>query len=197
MGVATDPGWTWEATATIIQAVATVVALGGVAVTFYFSYRAELRERVRATEEAKRSDAAAERSEHAAALSIDTMDRMAEAIEKLASRGLGPSAAPVPAAPPPRARWSLTHSAGDTYLIANTGNADAYSVDVRADESLVMPNPPTGVTVRAGEAVNFFAFAYGNVTDRTITVRWATTPDEHAERDVWRYPLPPRPPRKR
>lgn len=192
MGAVSDPGWTWEATATIIQAVATVVALGGVAVTFYFSYRAERRERLRAKDEAERSDASAERSEHAAALSIDTMERMAEAIEKLAAKGFGAAST----APPPRVRWSLTHSAGDTYLLTNTGNADAHAVDVSADPEIVMRDRPTGRTIKADEAVRFFALPYGNVRDRTITVTWAMSPGEDSERDVWRYPLPPRPARR-
>lgn len=61
----TQPEWTWEATATIIQAVATVVALAGVAITFIFAWRAEKREADRAREEATRADASAERAERA------------------------------------------------------------------------------------------------------------------------------------
>ena len=196
----TDPGWSWEATATIIQAVATIVALGGVAVTFFFSYRAERRERVRAQaeaargrEEAERADAAAGRSERAAALSIDTMGRIAEAIEALADRELG---APSLVAPPSRVKWSLTHFGGDTYMLRNVGDAVAYRVRVTADESLMMPEelPPVS-DLRPGDNVTFMTAITFDTRDTTISVEWSASEDDDGERDVWRYPLPPRPAR--
>lgn len=202
IAVVTDPGWSWEATATIIQAVATIVALGGVAVTFFFSYRAERRERLRAQaeaargrEDAERADAAAERSERAAALSIDTMGRIAEAVEAVAAKDFGATTL-IPVEPPAKVRWSLRHSKGDTYLLTNIGNATAHAATVAADQSLILNKPPTGVTVNPGEGVTFMALAHGGTVDRTITVTWASSEAEDAPRESWRYPLPPRPPRR-
>jgi hypothetical protein len=188
-------GWTWEATATIIQALATVVALTGVAVTFFFSYRAERRERMRGAEEAKRADAAAERSERAAALSIDTMERIAEAIENLAAKEFGRPSIVAPA-PPARVRWALTHFDGHTYMLQNIGNATAYRVQLSADETLLTPGTlPDDRALRPDDSVTFLAVVTFATRDTTITVEWSDDDREDAAREVWRYPLPPRPPR--
>lgn len=196
-----QPEWTWEATATIIQAVATVVALAGVGVTFYYSLRAERREHARtqveaqrAREDAERSEASAERAERAAALSIDTMGRIAEAVEALSKKEFGASV--LPESPPERVRWSLEHFNGDTYMLRNIGNATAFNVQVLADPTLMTGGElPTGQDLRPDDSVTFMALASMGTRDKTITVKWSTGP-EAAEEDVWRYPLPPRPPRR-
>lgn len=200
----TDPAaWTWEATATVIQAVATVVALVGVAVTFFFSYRAERRERVRAQaeaartrEEAKRADAAAERSERAAALSIDTLERIAEAVEAVAAKDSGRTGL-LPGAPPARVRWVLRHFNGDTYMLQNVGNATAFDVCLSADASMLTPGGlPTADVMRPDDSVTFMAVLTMGTRDSTIAVEWADAEGRDAERQSWRYPLPPRPPRR-
>lgn len=197
--VPTQPEWTWEATATIIQAVATVVALAGVGVTFYYSLRAERREHARtqveaqlAREDAERSEASAERAERAAALSIDTMGRIAEAVEALGERGI--AATVVPVAEPKRVRWSLGHHQNDAYILTNIGTSPAFDVRVTADPTMLTRRLPSAATIQPGEGVTFVATATMGTRDRTITVEWSS-----AEGDVtesWRYPLPPRPPRR-
>jgi hypothetical protein len=196
-------GWTWEATATLIQAVATVVALTGVGVTFYFSYRAEKRERVRVQAEsartrleAERADAAAERSERAAALSIDTMERIAEAIENV-GRGRFAVATVGAAAEHPRVRWSLRHFENDAYLLENVGTATAQDVTISAHESLRLyglpqrePGPVSAPSVGPDAVVNFMASASYGTRDTTITVQWRD--NEAGEMHTWKYPLPPK-----
>lgn len=186
--MATDQGWSWEATGTI-------VALIGVAVTFVFSYLGERRQRRLAEDEARRTDAAAERSERAAALSIDTMERIAEAIEAVAAKDFS-SPTLIPGGPPARVRWSLTHFQGDRYMLQNTGTATAYRVQVRADESLVMNGQIPGEgDLRPDDSVTFMAIVTFGTRDTTITVEWFDSEEPDADREVWRYPLPPRPPR--
>ncbi|MBW1639562.1 hypothetical protein G3H63_10840 [Microbacterium resistens] len=204
--VPADVGWTWEATATIIQAVATVVALAGVGITFFYSLRSERREHEKtraeaqhaaeqnqlAREEAERSQASAERAERAAALSIDTMGRIADGIEALVRSGF-PSAGPI--MEPKRVRWSLRHFNGDTYILTNDGNQVACDVRVTADPTLMTPGElPEPQDMRPNDSVTFMAAATLGTRDKTITVTWRGGADD-ADEDVWRYPLPPRPPR--
>lgn len=185
----TQPEWTWEATATIIQAVATVVALAGVAITFIFAWRAEKREADRARDEATRADASAERAERAAALSIDTMARIAEAVEALVEKD-AVTATVLPAVVPDRVRWALGHHQNDAYILKNTGTAVAFDVTVSADPTMILRNPPKAATIQPGEGVIFVAAATMGTRDRTITVEWSS---EQGRAESWRYPLPPRP----
>lgn len=198
-----QPEWTWEATATIIQAVATIVALAGVGVTFYYSLRAERREHARTQEEAKRareeaerSEASAQRAERAAALSIDTLARIAEAVEGLASKSFNASAIPEPE--PERVRWSLEHFNGDMYMLRNVGTATAFKVALSADPTLMVPRGfPETQNLRPDDSLTFMALTTMGTRDRTIQVEWSVSDKPDAETDVWRYPLPPRPPRKK
>lgn len=194
-------GWTWEATATIIQAVATIIALAGVAVTFIYAARAEKRERQRAEAElalakdqADRSSASAERAERAATLSIDTLARIAGAIESLADKGLGSTVLPVLGSQ--RVRWTLEHFQGDTYILTNVGTATAHNVRVSADPTLMLADQlPAAASMRPDDTVTFMAARTMDTRDSTITVTWADSDGPGAADDVWRYPLPPRPPR--
>jgi hypothetical protein len=188
--------WTWEATATIIQAVATVVALVGVAITFIFSARSEKRDREKAhadaeaqRQEAERAAASAERSERAAALSIDTLARIATAIERMAA----PTVANVTHSivTPSKVRWSLVRTGEHGYRLTNVGNATAYAVTITAHETLLMVGlPDAPQTLHADEAVAFSAFRGLGTRDSTITVSWAVADEPDAPREQWRYPLP-------
>lgn len=193
-------GWSWEATATIIQAVATVIALAGVAITFVYSLRAERREHERtqaeaqrAREDAERSDASASRAERAAALSIDTMARIADAIEKLAAGSNAASVLPAPV--PKRVRWSLNPVDGGGYELTNTGTATARAVRLSADPTLSIADGfPDEHDMHPDASETFTAHPTPSTRDRTITVEWSDEEGPDAEREVWRYPLPPRPP---
>jgi len=170
-----------------IEAVATIVALVGVAVSFVFSFLAERRERKRTAEEASRADASAERASRSAALTIDAMERIAAAIEQLQQQGIRTSA------PEHRVRWSLTHFRGDTYMLQNVGTATAYRVHVSADESLLTPGElPDDRDMRPDESSTFLAALTYDTRDDTITVEWSTSDEPAAERQTWRYPLPPK-----
>lgn len=189
-------GWTWEAAATIIQAVATLAALVGVAITFVFSARSEGRDREKAhadaeaqRAEAERASAAAERSERAAALSIDTLARIATAIENMAA----PTVANVTHSivTPSKVRWSLTQTGKNAYRLTNDGNAAAYAVTVTAHETLLLSGlPGEPRTLHEGEALAFAAFRGLGTRDSTITVSWAVSDEPDAHREQWRYPLP-------
>ncbi|MFB2599024.1 hypothetical protein ACEXQE_14630 [Herbiconiux sp. P17] len=191
----------WDGIATIIQAVGTVVALIGVAATVLLTRRGQRQDAERVAAEAERaeranraSEAAAERSERAAALTIDTLERIAEAVERLADNE--PAGNTLSAtAPPGHVRWSLKHHDGDTYLLENIGHATAFAVDLSASETMIGPhNIQGGPDVEPNQAITFLAARTLGTDDSTITVRWKTDPENDSE-DEWRYPLPPRPPR--
>ncbi|KRA23265.1 hypothetical protein ASD65_01650 [Microbacterium sp. Root61] len=180
--------WSWEATATLIQAVATVIALAGVALTFYLSLRAERRERERTQQEAERARAGAERAEHAAALGIDALTRIAESIEGLERRRAEYGFLAQRAG---KAAWSLTHDAGDVYRLTNTGDAVAYATTVSTDASVITPDGlPASLDVPPGEGAAFRAEIGPLTTDATVTVVWAESPQDESSRRSWRYPLP-------
>lgn len=191
-------GWTWEATATIIQAVATVVALAGVAVTFYYSLRAERREHARtqaeaqrAREEAERSEASAERAERAAALSIDVMSRIADAVEELSQKEF--AATVLSPAEPKRVRWSLKRFDRDTYILTNDGNVTAHNVTITVDETLhTVGTLPQRQDMRPDDSITFMALVTMATRDTTVTVKWSASESEGAAVDTWRYPLPSR-----
>ncbi len=192
MSSATDG---WPAAATIIQAIGTVVALAGVALTFMLTRRGQGQAAALARNDAERAERAddaaaakAERAEHVAALSIDQMTRMAEAIEALVVTGAGTSA--------PGVQWSLEHHGGDTYILKNTGSAVAYRVEITGHESLMGPSHFTGgPAVGPKEAITFMAGVTMGTADATIQVSWRTEDNGDSEGYVWRYPLPGRPPR--
>jgi hypothetical protein len=188
-----------SATATIIQAIATVVALVGVAVTFILTSRGQRQDRDLARLDAERAEraelateASAERSERAAALSIDTMTRIAVALEGIEAKGAEGNRQTGQV----KVAWSLHHFSGDKYILENRGGATAFNVQLSAHESLMTTRDwPRVQDVHPGEGVTFIALRTMGTSDSTITVQWADSDDEDAARKVWRYPLPPRPPR--
>lgn len=175
-----------------IDSLATVVALVGVAVTFWLTRRGQKQDLVLAREEADRAEraqrageASAERSEAASGLTIDALTRMADALEQLREGPQGARSLGQPVA------WSLTHFNGDTYQLTNIGRVPADDVKVHTHETLLVPRPlPDGETVGPGEAVTFMALRTMETSDSTITVTWI---DEIGSEGRWRYPLPPRP----
>lgn len=101
----------------------------------------------------------------------------------------------LPATAPERVRWNLAHFQGDTYMLTNTGDATAFGVQVTADPTLMTAGElPAERNFRPDDSETFMAAASLGTRDKTITVTWSNTEDG-TERDVWRYPLPPRPPR--
>lgn len=181
--------WTWEATATVIQAVATVIALLGVIITFLLALRAERREREKAHADAERADAGAERAERAAALSIDTLTRIAEAIEDLTGRQ-SPGLRPGTASSRGRVSWTLRTSVPGAFRLENTGSETASAVQVSADPTLPISGLPLPGDIAAGEGVEFRAQRTAQTRDATITVTWSDSADADGPRQTWKYPLP-------
>lgn len=76
------------------------------------------------------------------------------------------------------------------------GDATAYNVQVSAHESVHKRGEwAARDQLRTGEATTFMAVRTMGTTDSTITVEWSDEPGDE-ERESWRYPLPPRPPRR-
>ncbi|MEL7978356.1 hypothetical protein AAG589_20995 [Isoptericola sp. F-RaC21] len=177
----------------VVAAFGTPVAAVGIGLSFWLTLRGQRTENDRAESAERSSEASAERSERAAALTIDTLTRIADALDTLAAQGLaGPSAVR-----PARVEWSLAHHGGDTYILTNTGEATAHHMTLTADESLIRADDwPTDVTLGPGEALTFMALVTMGTRDKTITVKWADAEDADELRE-WRYPLPPRPPRSK
>jgi len=179
----------------VVDSVATIVALVGVAVSFWLTRRGQKQDLTLAREEADRgeraqraSEASAERSEAASSLTIDALTRMADALESLDLVGAGVKETG------PEVAWSLTHFNGDTYQLANTGRRAAIDVKVSAHESLMMLDPAVEeAEIGPSEAVTFMAVRTMGTVDSTITVEWTNSA---GDRGRWRYPLPPRPPRR-
>jgi len=143
------------------------------------------------------SQAASERAEAASRLSIDTMTRIADALDKLAADGLNVGELHVLEAKSARAKvsWSLAHFQGDTYLLENTGDASAFDVLLSADETLLQRGEwQRAGELKPGEVIQFMAARTLGTRDSTITVQWRDSAE--GEQQIWRYPLPPRPPRR-
>lgn len=171
----------------LAQIVAAVVAVVALIVTSR-SRRDDAIRSERALESAER---AAERSEAASSLSIDQLGRIAVSIESLQL------SAPTADAPTRRkgVAWTLSHQAGDTYLLENDGGVEAQDVEVTGHESLIGPDIREGDPARVAprEALSFLAARSMATSDSTITVTWLEEGSE--DRREWRYPLPPRPKR--
>lgn len=200
----------------ILTASIAIFTLLGIIGSIWIARRGQNQDREFATAEANRAEraqeageASAKRAEAAAALNIDALTRIAEALERPISSALERTAeatakrADVPLggsghfllANPARVKWSLEHSAGDTYKLENIGDAEAHNVRLTSHESLMHPREwPAPERMRPGEALTFMAARTMGTVDSTITVTWNPTEDSEEE-DVWRYPLPPRPPR--
>ncbi len=139
------------------------------------------------------SQAAASRSEAAAALSESYTVRVVDALEAIAAN-IDSGLPGVPAAPV-GVRWSLVHDSGDTYRLTNAGDTAATDVTVTGHPTLIGPrNVVGGPNLAPDEALTFVAVGAMQTEDRTITVTWK---DPAGEDGTWRYPLPSRPPRSR
>jgi hypothetical protein len=177
----------WQATwkfvgeldwAAIAQVVATIVLVVALVTT----------ER-RASRDATRADAAAERAENAARGTIDALGQIARSIDAIEVSGS-------PAEARPRGvEWQMTHHMGDTYLLKNVGGRTAESVTVSSHPSLRIVDGTVqgGPNLGPGEALTFMASRTMGTRDSTITVHWIN-PGNGEERE-WKYPLPARPPR--
>ncbi|GAA4264538.1 hypothetical protein [Frondihabitans peucedani] len=203
--------------ANVIQVVATLIALVGLAVSFEFSRRGQKLQQqasadaARQAEESNRAaQAAAQRASAAAALTIDDLTRIADGVERLAAAtrasvagaqaaGAGSGAAPRSAGDPARFEspglpaapaWRLERVGGSEYRLTNTGTAPAFDLWVGGAPSLDGPHgvePGTELPHQA--SVMFRAAILPTTTDSTITVTWASARGG-AERSSWRYPLP-------
>ena len=187
-----------------IQAIIALVTLGGIIASIWIARSGQKNDLKLAKSEADRaeradaaSQAASERSEAASRLSIDTMTRIADALDKLAADGInvGDLHVLASASAPAKVSWSLTHFQGDTYLLENTGEASALDVVLSADETMLQHGEwQRAGELKPGEAIRFMAVRTMGTRDSTITVQWRNAPDGEAQ--TWRYPLPPRPPRR-
>lgn len=92
-------------------------------------------------------------------------------------------------------KWELKSNGGDTYLVANTGDAVAKHVEVGANDDLHMAQVPEPEDVAPGEALEFMAIVLGAVKDRRVLVTWRDAQTD--ETLTWKHPLPQRPPRRR
>lgn len=183
----------------VIESIATVVALIGVIVSIWIARSGQKQDLKLEKDEADRaeraqaaSEASAERSEATSRLTIDQMDRIADALGEIASRGVMGVGATLPK---PKVAWTLAHHQGDAYILTNVGNADAFDAQISAHESLMQIGEWISEDrMRPGDVITFMAARTLGTSDSTITVRWSGEPG--GERDAWRYPLPPCPPRR-
>lgn len=189
-----------------IQGTIALVTLGGIVASIWIARSGQKNDLETAKGEADRaeradaaSQAASERAEAASRLSIDTMTRIADALDKLAAEGINVgdlhvlpgTVAPVPA----KVSWALSHFQGDTYLLENTGDASAFDVVLSADETLLQRGEwQRAGEMKPGEAIKFMAVRTMGTRDSTITVEWRNSSEGDVQ--TWRYPLPPRPPRR-
>lgn len=180
------------------EAVATIVALLGVFVTFVFNIwsnrltRQSLDQDRELARDAMAQDreiheAAAKRSEAAARLTEAYTQRIVDALERMANRTPGATSFGEAAT---AARWKLEHHQGDRYRLENVGSAVADAVQVAADDTLPVSHIQGGPDLGPGEALTFMAAPTMATTDSTVTVAWMA--GDHEEQ-VWQYPLPPRP----
>jgi len=181
-----------------IETAGTIAALLGVIASIWLARSGQKQDLGLAKDEADRaeraqaaSEASAERAEATSRITVDQMDRIADALDEIATsrlRGVGVML------PMPKVSWKLEHHAGDTYLLTNVGGADAFDVQITSHESLMHESEWVSTEqIRPGEAATFMAARTFDTSDSTISVRWSAKPG--GERGIWRYPLPPRPPR--
>ncbi|RKR74340.1 hypothetical protein [Frondihabitans australicus] len=211
---------TAENVANIIEAIATVIALAGLAVSFYFSWKGQVAQKQQAeaaaaaaAESNREAQAAAQRAAAASALTIDELTRIADGVQAMAREARegraaaagGAGVAGRVLAPAPegstahafeaptavgRAAWSLSHDGGDHYRLANTGTAIAHDVWVGGAETLEGPD----------DFDDGAWIAPGSSVSFTARVRPTTTDSTitvtwaegraEGERSSWRYPLP-------
>ncbi|WP_130648904.1 hypothetical protein [Egicoccus halophilus] len=181
---------------------ATITALLGVVVTFFFNIRSNRltrqgldqdRElaRQRMEQDQAVAEATATRSERAAEVAEEHSSRIVDALEKIAASG----SVSAHSAPASKVRWQLRHEQGDRYRLTNEGDLTAHTVELDTDETLplhALEGDPD--EVGPGEALSFIASTSMHTRDRTLTVTWAEANTDHRQR--WRNPLPPRPSRR-
>lgn len=183
------------------QAFGVIVALVGVLLTLLLNLRSQRQTaenlrlnreglglaKTKAAQDERSAEAAASRSEAAARLTEEYTRRVVDALESMASNGLGAGSAA-----PSRVRWSMEWDRGDTYRLTNVGDATAYAVSLSAvDPSLInWFEPPEAIDLASGEALTFMAGLTMATTDSTITVHWT---DGEGFPQEWRYPLPAKP----
>ena len=183
----------WSAIGGASTAIGVLVALVAVVVQLIATRRSEELTRVGQLEQREQADAAASRSEAAAALTEEYTRRVVLALESMAERGLDAGTV----GPAPAVAWSLTHHGGDTSLLLNTGTLRAEHVKVTSHESLGLiwaQEPPD--CLEPSEALTFLAEMSLGTKDATITVTWTDSTSD-GDPKTWRYPLPPRPARAR
>jgi hypothetical protein len=185
--IATD----WQTIASISTTLGVLVAILAVILTLILTLRSEKLTRDGQALERDQAEATAARSEAAAALTEEYTRRVVTALETMAINNGGAGRAL--STTPPTANWSLTHQSGDGYLLTNVGEGGAEDVRVEAHESMIL-RPPALQSVEPGEAITFTAVRNWGTSDSTITVRWVESGS--GELKTWKYPLPPRPPRK-
>ncbi|MCU1528296.1 MAG: hypothetical protein JWP75_2059 [Frondihabitans sp.] len=181
--------------ANVIQVVATLIALVGVAVSFVYSKRGQQLQREQAQQAAEQAaesnraaQAAAQRSAAASALTIDDLQRIAVALEDIAVSG-SRSTGYETRAPRPTVAWTLVPTGSETFRLTNVGSATAHDVWVGGAASLDGPHDIVpGRSVAAGVSLTFRAAILPTTTDATITVTWASTGGA-TDRHSWRYPL--------
>jgi len=168
-----------------VQALGTLVALVAVAVTLWGSRQDQAIARAAMQQDQRNAEAQALRTEAAAGLTEEYTRRVVDALERVASQGLGGGPAVRP-----KVAWSLVHGGGDLYRLTNEGDLTAEAVMVNTHKTLqVFGFEGAGPDVRPGEAMTFYAAPDMGTEDMTVTVAW--TDSESAEPvQTWRYPLP-------
>ena len=170
-----------------VQLVAVVVALLGVAVTFGLTWRGQKHDRQMAEKARTAAEASAERAEKSASLTIDTLDKISDALKQIAAN------CPDGQAVQPEVKWYLSHLSGDTYQLDNCGTAAAFNLRIEHDPSLWVKDDGLPGQIGPGEATTFMALRTMGTRDSTIVVNWAEADEPDAGIKEWRYPLPSRP----
>lgn len=185
-----------------IQAVTALITAAAVVASIWIARSGQKHDLKLAQAEADRaeradaaSQAASERAEAASRLSIDTLARIADALDLLAREGALVGDLPrLASAAPVKVAWSLKHQDGDMYLLENIGNGSAFDVRLSADATLLQRGEwQRDGELKPGEAIAFMAVRTMGTRDSTITVHWSS--GSEADLETWRYPLPSRPPR--
>jgi hypothetical protein len=91
-------------------------------------------------------------------------------------------------------KWALRHYGGDEYALENTGNGDAFNVEVKLPCEIDGSDTVHFDKIDA-KAMRVFMAArtWGTPTD--ITVLWSEAPIGR-ERREWSSALPPKPPKR-
>lgn len=174
----------WDALADQATVVGVLVALlVGISTTIVM-IRQEKATRDGQQLEREQAQAAAARTEAAAALTEEYTRRVVDALETMASHADSSGAPRVPSV-----RWSLVNRERDRYFLTNEGDAAARNVRVSAHETLALLGlDDAAQDVGPGEAIEFIAARTFGTRDSTITVAWEDVAT--GEERTWRYPLP-------